>query len=490
MDFGFVGAAYTAQSITQDDQELVNWYPEVDPMKHPGNKEENVPGDRGVIALYPCPGLISRLLPAVAEVRGMRTLPGGDILLAVVGNTLYSIDTNYVATSRGTLVSYYGPVFITDNGTSAYITDGLNRYYYTWATATFATVTDGPFNGGSGCDNVDNYMVYAEPESRNWGCTDVSSITSSALNLGQKLSASDDIMQIIVDHREVLLIGEKTTERWTNVGAFPFPFQILAGTTIQHGCVAAASVARLGESLAWLSQDTRGQAIVVHAVSYVLNRISTHAIENDINTGVVSDAIAFTYQDTGHEFYVLTFPTQDKTWVYDLSASAAMGQPIWHKRAWRRAADNTLHRHRANCSAVFNGEVLVGDYENGNIYAFSRTTYTDNGDYILRRRRTPHVTSDLNRVFHHSLQIQFQPGVGLSTGQGSDPQALLTWSDDGGFTWSNEYRLPIGMRGKYKNRCIKRGLGEARDRVYNVDVIDPINAVVVSANLVTSAGAA
>jgi hypothetical protein len=104
--------------------------------------------------------------------------------------------------------------------------------------------------------------------------------------------------------------------------------------------------------------------------------------------------------------------------------------------------------------------------------------------------------ADFQRQYFDELQIQFQPGVGL-TGittplnnevVGADPQAMLRWSNDGGSTWSSEHWTSIGLIGKYKNRAIWRRLGQARDRVFEVVVSDPINAVIISANLKATAG--
>lgn len=482
-DFGFVGAAYEAASPTQDTQECINWYPEVDPTKNAGTKAMGVNGERGVTALYPCPGLTSPLvtLAAAAEVRGFHVLPGGSVLLSVCGNKLYSITTSYVATEVGTLLSSSGQVGITDNGTVAYVVDGSNRYAYTWGTGAFVTLADGGFNGATHCDITDNYIIYNRPSANSWGCTDVGSSGSSGLNVGSPLTDSSYVMAVKADHREAWIIKEKTTEVWTEAGTFPFPFQILPGTTMQHGCAAPYSVARLGESLAWVSKDTRGQAVVIHTVGYAPQRISTHAIENDIKGGVISDAIGFTYQQNGHEFYVLTFPTQDKTWVFDLATN------LWHKRAWRDGS-NVLHRHRANCCASFNGRIVVGDWQNGKIYEWSLSTYTDNGDTLPCIRRGPHITSDLKNQFFHRLQLQFQPGVGDVTTP--NPQAMLRWSNDGGFTWNDGgwQSLGMGAAGEYTKRAIWTGLGMARDRVFEVEVTDPVYRVLVSANLDMSVG--
>jgi hypothetical protein len=240
----------------------------------------------------------------------------------------------------------------------------------------------------------------------------------------------------------------------------------------------------MGNSFAYVSRNNRGEAMIVRMNGYFPERISTHAVENTLTGQNVSDAIAWTYQLEGHEVYVVTFPSVGEyglTWAYDNTTGA------WHKWLYRNNM-NQFERHRGNCCAFFNQQVLVGDYENGKLYAVLKDQYTDDGQPIRRIRRAPHLTSDLQRQYFHELQIQFQPGVGLPSGQGENPQAMLRWSDDGGSTWSNENWTSIGVQGNYVNRAIWRRLGWSRDRIFEVAVTDPIKAVIVSANLKAEAG--
>jgi hypothetical protein len=485
-DFGFVGGAYAAQSRTQDAQELINWYCEVDMTKQ-GEAYYQALGmqeSRGVVALYPTPGYTLQCQLQGGEVRAMRTLTGGDILLAVCGHNLYSMTASMQATIVGTLLSANGIVSISDNGIAAYIVDGENRYSYVMATGVFSVIaaTDGGFTGASKVDICDNYFVYNRPRSAQFGCTNALSTVSPQLSLASKFGASDNIQTLFVTSRNVYLLGEITSEAWIDVGAFPFPFQIIPGTTIQHGCAAPFSVAKFGDTFAMLAQDQNGQGFVVMAEGYNFVRISTHAVEWTLENQVINDAVGFSYTLGGHQFYVLTFPTIDTTWAFDL----ATGQ--WHKWLSMDSQGN-FHRHRANCAAVFRGLSLIGDYSNGAISALSNFVYTENGNTIKRLRRAPHITNDLKRMFYHSFQVQFQPGVGLNSGQGQLPQAMLRWSDDGGFTWSSYFTKYIGAAGQYKNRAIWRRLGQARDRVFEVIVTDPVNAVIVSANLEAEPGA-
>lgn len=472
-DFNFIGDAYEAPSRYANDQELINWYLEIDQRKGPG--------ERGAIAMYPTPGLTLKATLPSSVARGFGSLPGGTTFLAVYGQTLYLIASDFTHTTIGTLLSNTGPVSITNNGVEAYIVDGNNRYSYVIATKVLTTIasTDGAFTGGVRCDIVDNYIVYNRPNSQEWAATDSISTTTQALSFASKFGSSDNLIALWVQNRYVYLLGQLTSEVWIDTGGFPFPFQIIPGTSMMHGCAAPFSLTRLGEFFAFVSVDDRGQAIIVQMNGYSPRRISTYGVENDLVGQTISDCIAFTYQIEGHEFAVFIFPAADKTWVYDLSSNK------WHK--WLSVdAYNVFHRHRANCGIQFQGQFLVGDYQNGNLYALDRTVYTDNGTTIRRVRRCPHLLQDLQRVFYEELQIQFQPGTALATGQGSNPQAILRWSDDGGSTWSTEHWASIGSLGSYMSRVMWRRMGWARDRIYELVVSDPINPVIVSANIKTS----
>jgi hypothetical protein len=167
--------------------------------------------------------------------------------------------------------------------------------------------------------------------------------------------------------------------------------------------------------------------------------------------------------------------------VYDLATQA------WHERAG--FTDGAFTRHRSNCQMAFNNEVVVGDFENGNIYAFDLDDYSDNGQiqkWLRSWRALGPGKNDLKRTAQHSLQLDIESGVGLNLGQGSDPQVMLRWSDDGGHTWSNEHWSPVGKIGEYYKRVFWRRLGmtlKLRDRVYEVSMTDPVKVAIMGAEL-------
>jgi hypothetical protein len=271
---------------------------------------------------------------------------------------------------------------------------------------------------------------------------------------------------------------------WDDAGTADFPLSRIQGAYNEIGCAAAYSVAKLDNGLFWLGSDARGNGIVYRANGYTGQRISTHAVEWQIQQySTISDAIAYTYQQDGHAFYVLTFPTANATWVYDVATQA------WHERAG--FSNGQFTRHRSNCQMNFNNEIIVGDYQNGNVYAFDLDVYSDNGavqKWLRSWRALGAGQNNLKRTAQHSLQLDCESGVGIDgTGQGINSEVMLRWSDDGGHTWSNEHWRSMGKIGEFGRRVIWRRLGmtmKLRDRVYEISGSDPVKIAILGAELI------
>lgn len=502
-DFGFVGQSYTAPDPSQDRQQTLNYYVELSQ-----DEKSKTPS-----ALLGCPGQ-SPLFSvsdssAGGEVRGCWVLPGGTRAIAVCGNNCAMIEMTVPATQTsiaqfsvtlfGTLLTNNGPVCIRDNGPGGQIVivDGLYGYTVNIVGAPVLTqITDAGFLGASRCAFIDGWLIFNEPDSQTFFTTGPTpyTITFPGAFFALKDSSSDNLVTLMENNRELWLIGERTSEVWYNAGGANFAFSRIPGVAPQIGCSAANSIARLGSSLVWLGSSERGQNVIIQTDQYSYKDISTRAVEAAITSyPQVSDAIGFVYEEEGHLFYVLTFPTADKTWVYDATSQQ------WHERASYNSTTGAFHRFRGNCFMNFQNLRMVGDYQSGYMNRMSRSVYTDAGfdpdtglpteEPLVARRRSPILWSRENRkrLFHGSLQVDFAPGVGLQTGQGSDPQAMLRWSDDAGQTFGNEHWTTIGAAGRYRNRALWRRLGQARDRVYEVTVSDPVRRDIVGATLFAQA---
>jgi hypothetical protein len=476
MQTPILGASYVARSINAADNRMVNLFPEMTP-------------DNGQTAAYlnRAPGLEFLQTVGTGPIRALWAhQTNGSDFYVVSGGEVYKLNNmTGTPTLLGT-VSGTGPVSIADNGTQIFFACNPDSYIYNEVTNVFAQITDPDFPGAVTVGYLDGYFVFNEPNSqRIWVTALLDGLSVDPLDFASAEGSPDGLVGIIVDHREAWLFGTDSVEVWYDAGLPDFPLTRIQGAFNEIGCVAAFSIAKLDNGLFWLGTDARGQGIVYRANGYTGQRISTHAIEYAIaQYGNISDAIAYTYQQEGHAFYVLTFPTGNATWVYDVSTQA------WHERAgW----DNGVFvRHRSNCQCNFVGNTIVGDFENGNIYKLSLDVYADNGGiqkWLRSWRALPTGQNNLKRTAHHSLQLNCESGVGLNDGQGSDPQAMLRWSDDGGHTWSSEHWATMGKIGAYYQRVFWRRLGmtlKLRDRVYEVSGTDPVKIAVMGAELILS----
>lgn len=301
-----------------------------------------------------------------------------------------------------------------------------------------------------------------------WTIATVGSSSFDPLFIAGKTGNSDNLQTLAVMHREISLIGVTTTEVWFDSGAADFPFQAMPGAFIEHGCEAVSSVAKWDLTLMWLGQDGQGNSVVFQESAYKLQIISSPAVSNKINGyQVKSDAIGFTYQQSGHAFYILTFPAEDKTWVFDI------GEKHWHERAWSDV-DGGLHRWRPNCMAVFNNVLVAGDFENGNLYAVSLDIYEDDGVPIQRIRSFPHLLKEGNRVMYRSLVAKMEVGDEMMSGTTDSPILSLRFSDDAGRTYGNAIQQSLGATGEYLTDVQFNRLGYARDRVFELSWSSPM----------------
>ena len=341
----------------------------------------------------------------------------------------------------------------------------------------FNNYTDSNFVGSNQALFLDGYFIFNKPLTKTFYISGLYDVTLDPLDIGTKEGAPDNIVGMIVFNREIWLMGEETLEIFYNAGDANFPFVRVQGAFIEIGCAARFSIAKSERAVFWLGKSDRGTGVVYMAQGPNPQKISTFPVEQAIQGySDFSDAVAFVYQQEGHDFYVLNFPTANTTWVYDITNG------FWHERAYTN--NGVLERHRANYHAFCYGTHLVGDYATGAIYELSLSTYTDDGAYITRRRVSPHATAIGKRVSHREFQLDMEVGVGLDgSGQGTDPQAILDFSDDGGHSWNNERWAAIGAIGKRFTRVIWNRLGMTRDRVYRVTITDPVKVALIGANI-------
>jgi hypothetical protein len=470
-----LGSSYVARSVNAADNRMVNLFPEIVPE---GGKE--------AAFLSRCPGLKFLQTIGTGPIRGLwaHQTNGSDFYVAS-GLQFFKVSSLTGTPTLLGAITGTGQVSIADNGTQLFIACNPDSFIYNEVLNTFVQITDIDFPGAVTVGYLDGYFVFNEPDSQKvWVTQLFDGGQIDPLDFASTEGSPDGLVAISINHREAWMFGTDSVEVWYDAGLADFPLARIQGAFNEIGCVAAFSVAKLDNGLFWLATDARGQGIVYRANGYTGTRVSTHAVEYAIaQYGNISDAVAYTYQQEGHAFYVLIFPSAGATWVFDVATQA------WHERAGWDTATGQFIRHRSNCQCNFGGNIIVGDFENGNIYTFDLDVYADNSGiqkWLRSWRAIPTGQNTLRRTSQHNLQLDCEAGVGINDGQGNDPQVMLRWSDDGGHTWSNEYWQSIGKIGEYFKRVIWRRLGmtlKLRDRVYEVSGTDPVKIAIVGAEI-------
>lgn len=458
MRVALTGGAYTARSIIAAAQRCLNLYPEINPPE----AESPVP-----VTHYERPGKTLLASPATSGVaRCAYTSTTGE-LFYVVGGDVYYVNSLWQMTNLGSIPSRPTPCSMQDNGTTIILVDGSTvGYTIDMKTHAFATIGDADFMGADRVDYLDTFFVLNRPGTNQFYSSESNAITFDALDVAAKVGYPDLLASLIVMHKEIWLVGTKTAEVWYNAGGALFPFQQQPGAFIEHGTIAKYSLAKQDLAVYWLSQDLQGSTMCMRAADYTVRRISTHAIEQEWQTyEVVSDAIGFTFQIGGHTFYFLTFPTADKTWVFDEATK------LWHE--WAYTDDNGQdHRDRANCCANAYNTIVVGDWENGKLYKVDVDNFLDDEQPIKRMRGFPHLIENGNRVFYTHFQADIQAGEDTgaydSTTVANPPKITLRISDDRGRSYWTPPMQSLGAQGQYLVSPSWRRMGMARDRIFEL----------------------
>jgi len=452
----FAVNSYRHRDLPVSAQRVINWMAEQEPADA-----------RSKVILIPTPGLQPFATLATGPTRGMRVM--GSYLYVVAGTGVYRVDVAGAVLLLGNIADG-GPVSMDHNGVQLAIVVPETQQAWVATTTTLTQITDPDFGGAVAVTVLDGFGIFVRPNSTQFFISALNDLTNyDALDYASAEGDPDNLVTCLRVGRELWLFGERTTEVWANVGAADFPFQRISGAFVERGIAARFSCGQFLAVPFWLGENR----VVYQAQGVQPVRISTHAIEQEIaGYTVVSDARCSVYEQEGHTFYCLTFPTEGATWVYDRDTQ------VWHEResegydGWRAT----------NCTA-YAGAVIAGDTDNGNLYVVDPTANDEDGNQIIRVATGTEIVSSGKRIRNTRLTLDITTGVGLTSGQGSDPQIWLSWSNDGGRTFGNERWRSLGALGEYTARVRFSRLGESRQRVYRLQISDPVRCTIMAMDL-------
>jgi hypothetical protein len=479
--------SYQSVSPIFDAEDCINLFPEA---------IESQQG-KSAMGLVSTPGTTIFGGPVAAAVWGQKWVPSKGRHFAVLGEPgaayLYEFFNAGTYVQRGAVALPTSPVQMICNQTQLLICSAGQLYVFVFATNVLTPLNGvggnpaSPFPFVATVGFSDGFAVAVQSAPADIALSAIGDFTSwNAINTSSISLFPDNIVSMLVDHRQLALFGQTKSVIYANAGAAIFPFQPVPGGYIEQGANSPSAQVQLDNSVFWLSFDDRGSLVAYrNGVSgpYVGTRISNHAVESQWQKyAVTSDAIGYSLQVNGHPWWHIYFPTAQVAWRYDVATG------MWHKALYWNG--KTFQAHLSQNHSFAFGKHLVGDYSSGNLYQLAMPVSNgaggwnfvgDNGKAIRRIRRAPYVQTESQRMFHNRVQFDVQVGLGpvppLLDGQNNprDPQMILRWSDDGARTWSNDHFLNCGQAGKYKTRVFKERLGSTlHGRVYEIEMSDPV----------------
>lgn len=476
----FCGPSYVSESPLALIERCVNWRPQ----------RIELPGARSQWTLYPTWGL-STFATAATESPGRGFFAQSGRAFPMIGQTFYELSALGVLTARGTMVRDTNPAMAITNGDGGgqvFISSGDRGDLFTLATNVYT-----PGVVATGCTmagHIDGYFLAFDKATSK---VKISPFLNGAVwdptQFIQRSDASDPWRSMLVRYPGVFMFGERTSNVLYDAGTFPFPLAPIQGVQIQEGIAASFSAANLKNGPTWLAQSKDGARYVVQAVGYRATRVSTDAIDFALKQySIVSDAVAWTISDAGREYYIINFPSAGATWAWD----TALGAYGWFELGHWKVADTRYETWAPQYHVYEFDKHLATDSRTGIVHVVSTANYTDaSGDPLRRLRIPPGLVNRKTRMFYDGLRVVFEPGVGVATGQGVNPQAMLRYSNTFGKKYGPGRMRAIGKQGEYDHVTQFLKLGSAdrgKTRVFELTVSDPTPMRVIGADLAAHAG--
>lgn len=448
-----------SRSLPLSAQRLVNYF-----------TERQRPDAKSQVPLFGVPGLTQFAVCGVGPIRGLWVMNG--LLYAVSGSEFYVIPQNGLSARIGTGIAGSGVVSMADNGIQLCIVTGANGYIYN-INGAFNPITSPNFNGANTVEFFDDYFVFDWPQTNKFYLSALLNGTSfNGLDFASAEATPGFVVGTIQNLQLLFIFCTDHIELWYDAGTNDFPFQRYTGGVLNYGCVSPQSIVKQDGAIFFLGSDK----VFYRLQGNVPIRISTHEIEHILAEDYdLTQAACLTYTLEGHKFVTLTLPASNRTLVFDISTGR------WHERESWDANNVSLGRWRANCAAQAYGNNYVGDAFNGTISLIDWTVYTELGNTIRGLIHSAPLHKDKLRVFVNRFELDVQAGVGLTSGQGSDPQIMLRYSKDGGETFSKiQPWRSLGKIGQRLKRLRWLSMGQAYVWVFQITITDPVQRVIIA----------
>jgi len=450
-----IGPTYTNRSLPVSSQVTRNFYIEVNEM---GGEH---------ISFQPFPGL-KPFSTGLGANRGMGRLDG--VLYTISGNNLFSVSSTGVQTLIGTISGGDRCILEEDQVGNLVITNGISKpFSYDGTTLTQGTDADLP--NASTVTYINRRVVY-DGNNGDVVFADLSDpLVVKSANVIIAEAKPDGTKAVFAHKEQVYIFGDESIQPMYNSGVGNPPYSFILNAVQEIGLDAIHSISSNIRFIYYLGSDL---------VPYRISGLDSQAIGNPAIGQAIrkyaktEDAFGICFTIDNLNFYLLSFPTANETWLFNEQSS------LWTNLAFGVNGDQHLISDYENIY----GKHLVADRRNGNIYELDFDTFTDNGDTIQHQRDTVAINGRTfgragAKVFMDRLELVIETGTSLVT---AESQIIMQYSDDNGRSFSSERWLPIGQQGEFRHKLEWFGLGWFYTRIFRFIMSDDIKWVLISAH--------
>jgi hypothetical protein len=382
------------------------------------------------------------------------------VLYKLTGTTLTSVSSTGVRTTLGTIPGDDRAIF-DGFGTGIVITADGVAYY--WNGVTLTTGSDTDFETPDSVTVINSQALYDGDNGRFCSSDVGAPLTINALNYATAEYQADSLVRVYAFLTVVYMMGSKSIEQWwNNPQVEQPPFSRIEGGSVNRGLGALHSVANDGQVIYFFGSDDQVYSLLGASATPLLPKVIVREIQSFTTK---DDAIGWCMSIDGQWFYVLKFPSADRTFVYPKGGE------------WFELSSGVMGgRYNGDGYAYCFGKHLIAD-EDGDILELDLGTFTENGSTIRRVRTLSPIHGGLfgapgKEIEISSFRLVGKTGTGELSGQGSDPVVMLQYSYDGE-NFGTEIWGRVGKMGVLTE--ILFDIGEAHDNwIFRIVSTDPV----------------
>jgi len=400
-----------------------------------------VPKETGISAGYlrPAEGAISLGASAGTSRGGINW---NDVLYRVMGTKLVSVNALGVETVLGD-VGAGGQCSFAYSFDRLAITSGGRLYY--WNGVLLQQVVDADLGTALSVVWVDGYFMTTDGEFL--VVTDLANPFSvDPLKYGSSEVDPDPIVTVLKLRNEICAVNRYTIEFFQNVGGTGFPFSRINGAQLQKGAVGTYAAAIFAEYIAFIGSGRNEAPGIYFGVLGSTQKLSTREIDTILLQYTAAELAAVVLESrlhAGHEHLWVRLP--DRTMVYDLQASKAIGQPVWY---FLTSSQVGFEKYRAVDLVYCYEKWLVCDSQTNDYGYMDANTARHFGEVCRWEFGTGIAYNEGHGALINMLELVCLTG---RVEAGEDPYISTSYSVDG-MTWSHDRPIKVGMLGDRTRR--------------------------------------